>query len=126
MDKAIQRRVDLGQDAGLRPSHYYPARVCRATGVPIRSVSRAQRNLLIEVENHRPFWRYSERSRGDRAFWVPVGVSETVASALIGRPLSSLVDTPAPLAGLIIAGVAAEDGGTRLGLASGWARRPTR
>lgn len=95
VDTALDALAGRGTKAKLYPGHAAMDDLREATGLNIVEIGRRHRRLLIKIEeliNRRPGWAYREVSLKNCIFICPGIIPDAHKSALIGRPLSSLVD----------------------------------
>lgn len=94
----IYRRLGMliaaGQQALMRPGHYYCRTVREQTGVPLVFISRRNCSLLIQVESRDPIWQYTEYDRRNAYLSLACTMPALVADALIGAPVERLIDLP--------------------------------
>lgn len=114
------------QHPRLRPGHVYLRRIREASGLNVIEIAFRYGRLLMKIEqlkDRRISWFYNEYKGSLCAFRCPGQVPETALIAARGRPLSTIVNLPAPLGPIKIAGVEEEyahGGEVSLKLAPGW------
>lgn len=104
VDQLMERRIARGDDTILRPGAHYTRLVRQATGVPVVSLARRNRHLLMTIESRQPFWTYIEHSRNACLLSLPAQIPETAKLALIGRASQCLAVIGTPLDDIRIAG----------------------
>lgn len=88
MNRAIDRRLRCGRSSEMYKDEHHPRGLSRATGMVVRRLSRAHRNILLEIDM--PTYRYEEYSRNDCRLFCKARLPETIQAALIGRTVGAL------------------------------------
>lgn len=114
------------QHPRLRPGHGYLRRIREVSGLNVIEIALRYGRLLMTIEqakDRRISWFYNEYKGSLCAFRCPGQVPVAALIAARGRPLSTIVNVPAPLGFIKIAGIEEEyahDGGVSLKLAPDW------
>lgn len=114
------------QHPRLRPGHVYLRRIRKASGLNVIEIALRYGRLLMTIEqlkDRRIIWFYNEYKGSLCAFRCPAQVPEAVLIAARGRPLSTIVDLPAPLGAIQIDGIEkqyGQNGAVSLKLAPDW------
>lgn len=99
IDNAIEQLALRWAPTILRPGHDYLRQINDHTNINVVAISRKYRRLFVEIEQYKggkAIWHYHERSRTACVFACLGIIPHTVESALVGRPLRSLIiPTPA-------------------------------
>jgi len=88
LNRAIGRRLLRGRFAEMYKVDHYARGLSRATGMAVRRLSRAHRNILLEIDM--PTYRYGEYSRNDCRLFCKARLPETIQAALIGKTVGEM------------------------------------
>lgn len=124
LNAAMDRRVGRGITTWMNGRDRLPKLIAGACGVPITSISRMNRHLLVRIESLDPHYHYHEYAKRHCMLRVPGLVADGLHPALIGGPARRLALVIPSIDDLVIAGVETREvsGVTEALLAIEWNR----
>lgn len=124
LNAAMDRRVGRGIRTWMDGRDRLPKLIADACGMPITSISRANRHLLIRVESLDPHYHYHEYAKRHCMLRVPGLVADGLHPALIGGSARRLAVVMPAIDELVIVGVETRviSGVTEVSLATDWTR----
>ncbi|MGP7795596.1 hypothetical protein [Sphingomonas sp. CLY1604] len=124
LNAAMDRRVGRGLATWMNEGDPLPKLIARACGVPITSLSRANRHLLLRVESLDPHYHYHEYTKGHCILRLPGLVADGLHPALIGGPARRLALVMPSIDDLVVTAVEtrAASGVTEASLTPDWTR----